>query len=84
MRLDDVREIMFDRSQYDSLKVHNLMVQPRATVHMDDSMDTVMQKFRDAGLWNMAVLDNGKYKGFVSRANVFNIYRKMLLEVSQE
>ncbi len=84
VRLDDVREIMFDRSQYDSLKVHNLMVQPRATVHMDDSMDTVMQKFRDAGLWNMAVLDNGKYKGFVSRANVFNIYRKMLLEVSQE
>ncbi len=84
VRLDDVREIMFDRSQYDTLKVHNLMVQPRATVHMEDSMDTVMQKFRDAGLWNMAVLENGQYKGFVSRANVFNLYRKMLLEVSQD
>ena len=84
VRLDDVREIMFDRSQYDTLKVHNLMVQPRATVQMDDSMDTVMQKFRDAGLWNMAVLENGKYKGFVSRANVFNIYRNRLLEVSQD
>ncbi len=84
VRLDDVREIMFDRSQYDSLKVRNLMIQPRATVSPGDSMETVMQKFRESGLWNMAVIDDGKYKGFVSRANVFNIYRKMLLEVSEE
>ncbi len=84
IRLDDVREIMFDRSKYDTLKVSDLMIQPRATVHPEDSMDTVMQKFRDSGLWNMAVVDNGIYRGFVSRANVFNIYRKKLLEVSEE
>ncbi len=84
VRLDDVREIMFDRSKYDSLKVHQMMIQPRATVSFDDNMDTVMQKFRDSGLWNMAVIDKGKYKGFVSRSNVFNIYRKMLQEVSED
>ncbi len=83
VRLDDVREVMFDRSQYDSLYVRNLMIQPRATVSSKDSMEDVMQKFRDSGLWNMAVVDDGRYKGFVSRANVFNIYRKMLLEVSE-
>lgn len=83
VRLDDVREVMFDRSQYDSLYVRNLMIQPRATVSSKDSMEDVMQKFRDSGLWNMAVVDDGQYKGFVSRANVFNIYRKMLLEVSE-
>ena len=84
VRLDDVREIMCDRSKYDKLQVHNLMVQPRATVSPGDSMETVMQKFRDSGLWNMAVVEDGIYKGFVSRSNVFNIYRKMLLEVSEE
>ena len=84
VRLDDVREIMFDRSKYDTLQVRNLMIQPRATVNSEDSMDTVMQKFRDSGLWNMAVVDGGYYKGFVSRANVFNMYRKMLLEVTEE
>lgn len=84
VRLDDVREIMFDRSKYDKLMVRNIMIQPRATISSQDSMDTVMQKFRDSGLWNMAVVDHGIYKGFVSRANVFNIYRKMLLEVSEE
>ncbi len=84
VRLDDVREVMFDHSQYETLKVHQMMIQPRATVHSGDSMDTVMQKFRDSGLWNMAVVDDGIYKGFVSRANVFNIYRKMLLELTEE
>lgn len=84
VRLDDVREIMFDRSKYDSLSVHQIMIQPRATVGYGDSMDTVMLKFRDSGLWNMAVVEHGKYKGFVSRSNVFNIYRKMLQEVSED
>ncbi len=84
VRLDDVREVMFDRSQYDTLEVRSLMIQPRATVTSTDSMEEVMEKFRSSGLWNMAVVDDGQYKGFVSRANVFNIYRKMLLEVSEE
>ncbi len=82
--LDDVREIMFDRSQYNKLTVRRLMFQPKATVSLSDSMDTVMQKFRDTGLWNLAVVEKGKYKGYVSRSNVFNIYRKLLIEFSED
>lgn len=82
--LDDVREIMFDRSKYDSLQVRNIMFQPKATVSPDDHMDEVMRKFRDSGLWNLAVVDKGKYVGYVSRSNVFNVYRKKLIEFSAE
>jgi chloride channel protein, CIC family len=82
--LDDVREIMFDRSKYDQLNVRNLMFQPRATVSPEERMDAVMKKFRDSGLWNMAVVDKGIYMGFVSRSNVFNMYRKMLIEFSED
>lgn len=82
--LDDVRELMFDRSKYDTLLVRNLMFQPKATVSPDNNMDEVMTKFRDSALWNMAVVDNGYYKGYVSRSNVFNYYRKMLMEFSEE
>ncbi len=82
--LDDIREIMFDKSKYDKLKVRNLMIQPLAKVNKDDKMDVVMKKFRDTGLWNLPVVENGKYIGFVSRANVFNIYRKMLIEFSED
>ncbi len=82
--LDDIREVMFDKSKYDELKVRNIMVQPPDFVAVDDNMDTVMKKFRDTGLWNLPVVDKGKYLGFISRANVFNIYRKMLIEFSEE
>jgi CIC family chloride channel protein len=82
--LDDVREIMFDRSKYDELTVRKLMFQPRATVSPDEPMESVMKKFRDSGLWNMAVVDKGKYRGYVSRSNVFNVYRKMLIEFSED
>ncbi len=82
--LDEIREVMFDKSKYDTLKVRNVMVQPPVTVSLNDHMDKVMQKFRDTGLWNLPVVEDGKYQGFVSRANVFNLYRKMLIEFSEE
>jgi chloride channel protein, CIC family len=82
--LDEVREIMFDRDRYNELKVYNLMFTPRLLVNIEDSMDEVMRKFKDSGLWNLPVVESGKYRGFVSRSNVFNIYRKMLIEFSEE
>ncbi|MBS4013451.1 MAG: chloride channel protein [Bacteroidetes bacterium] len=82
--LDEVREIMFDREKYNEIKVSDLMNVPKLLVNIDDSMDTVMQKFKESGLWNLPVVENGKYRGFVSRSNVFNIYRKMLVEFSEE
>jgi len=82
--LDEVREIMFDREKYDKLLVRNLMIIPQKKVELQDSMDTVMKKFRETGLWNLPVVEEGKYVGFVSRSNVFNVYRKMLIEFSEE
>ncbi len=82
--LDDVREIMFDKNKYDSIKVHSLMNKPKSLVHMDDNMDKVMKKFKESGWWNLPVVENDKYRGFVSRSNVFNLYRKMLIEFSEE
>jgi CIC family chloride channel protein len=43
-----------------------------------------MDKFKTSGLWNLPVIDDGKYIGFVSRANVFNVYRKKLIEFAKE
>lgn len=82
--LDEVREVMFDRDKYDTLKVRQVMIVPKQRVHLNDSMETVMKKFRDSGLWNLPVVESGKYVGFVSRSNVFNVYRKMLIEFSED
>ncbi len=80
--LDEVREIMFDTSKYEKLRVSNLMYFPKAVVNITDNMDTVMDKFNKSGLWNIPVVDKGKYRGYVSRSNIFEIYRNRLIEFS--
>ena len=76
--LEDVREIMFDTSLYDSISVDQLMQKPRVTATTADDMGTVMEKFDKSGLWNIPVVDNGKYVGFISKSRVFSNYREKL------
>lgn len=82
--MDDIREIMFRPKMYDKVKVSELMFTPDMTVDMNDSMETVANKFRISGNYNLPVLDNGKYVGFVSRAHVFSTYRRMLNQFSED
>jgi CIC family chloride channel protein len=44
----------------------------------------VADKFHACGRYNLAVLDNGKYIGFISRAKVFSAYQKMLKHLSHD
>ena len=52
-------------------------------VDIRDPMETVAGKFQHSGKFNLVVLDEGKYVGFVSRANVFSKYRELLKEFSE-
>ena len=47
-------------------------------------MEEVAKKFQETRNYNLPVLKDGKYYGFVSRANVFSEYRKLLREFSEE
>jgi CIC family chloride channel protein len=60
------------------------MFMPRFTISKDESMEEVARKFHVSSRYNIAVLDEGRYVGFVSRATVFSTYRKMLKEISRE
>lgn len=82
--LDDIRQIMFDPSQYDEVLVKELMSKYPASVSSSDSMDLVMEKFNSTRAWNLPVIDQGKYVGFVSKSKLFNAYRKVLQNFSDE
>lgn len=82
--LDDIRQIMFDPLKYDSVKVYELMTQYPDAVASSDTMEIVMQKFHQSGAWNLPVIDNDRYIGFVSKSKLFNDYRKILKDFSQE
>ncbi len=82
--INDIREIMFDREKYDSVYVNELMFMPSPIVSPDESMEDVAGKFKISNHYNLPVVDNGKYLGFVSRANVFSAYRNLLKEFSED
>jgi len=82
--LDDIRHIMFNSEMYNSTYVRDLMIMPPAILSMELSMDKVMRSFEKTGAWNLPVVDNGKYIGFVSKAKIFNVYRRLLVHFSDE
>ena len=79
--MDDVRSVMFQPEKYDTL-IEEYMMQAKEHVSTHDAMEKVMQKFNNTGYYNLPVVDDGKYIGFVSRANIFTAYRVMLNEIS--
>ena len=76
--LDDIRNIMFRPELYRRMRVSTFMAMPPAKIEVGDSMDRVMKLFDDTGAWNLPVVENGVYVGFVSKSKIFNSYRRVL------
>ena len=84
VKLDDIRHIMFHQEMYDTTKISDLMIIPEWTIETTDQMEEVARQFSESGRYNIPVLQNGKYLGFVSRARVFSSYREMLKHFSDD
>lgn len=82
--LDDIREIMFDEEKQNSIPIHQLMHSPPEMLLVTENMQSAMMKFEKSGAWNLPVIDNGQYIGFVSKSRIFNTYRKRLLRQKQD
>jgi len=82
--LDDVREIMFQQELYDTTYVKDLMTIPPSYLDKKENIETVMETFRKTDAWNLPVLDEGYYVGFISKSRIFSTYRELLLEFSDE
>lgn len=82
LTLDNFRHIMFDQSIYDSTYVNELMNPPPAMIEKSEGMESVIRKFQETNAWNLPVVDNGRYIGFISKSKLFSVYRRKLLEFS--
>lgn len=85
INLDNIRSIMFKQELYNTTTVKSMMETVHYVVTPIDSMDLVMDKFKESDSWNLPVVDNnGIYLGFVSKSTIFNSYRRLLKEFSEE
>ncbi len=82
--LDDLREIMFDKELYNILIVENIMSVPSVVIEAGDSPEVAIAKFKEAGSWNLPVLKNGKYIGYISKSRLFDDYRKLLTGITYD
>ena len=80
LTLDDFRHLMFDQSVYTTTSVSQLMSPPPVLIEKSEDMNQVMKKFQETGAWNLPVVDNGKYFGFISKSKLFSVYRRKLIE----
>ena len=82
--LDDIRETMFDEEARKRIVVKEIMQRPPAEVAPNDSMEEVMHKFEVTQAWNLPVIQDGKYLGFLSKSRIFNAYRNKLIGQDKE
>jgi CIC family chloride channel protein len=82
--LDDIRDIMFDPSKQNTILIRELMHSPPEILLVTEKMQNAMEKFESSGAWNLPVIENGRYLGFVSKSRIFNAYRKKLIRQKSE
>ncbi len=78
--LNDIRQLMFDQSKYDTVVVKDIMIKPTQIIYKDDPMSRVMEKFDKTHAWNLPVVDKkNHYIGMVSQSSIFSAYRNQLV-----
>jgi CIC family chloride channel protein len=82
--MDNIRNIIFQPELYNKTYIAELMFMPETLVDPDESMEDVAKKFQQSGKFNLAVIKDEKYLGFVSRARVFSSYRSLLKDFSDD
>jgi CIC family chloride channel protein len=76
--LDNVRAVMFKPELYQEITIGELMTETKQTISPQDPMETVMQIFEASDQIVLPIVENGYYKGFISKSTVFSAYRKSL------
>lgn len=81
--LDDLRPIMFDQTLYKTIFARDMMHNPPEIIEIGvDKMTDIMKKFKDSNAWNLPVIKNEKYIGFISKSKLLTAYRNKLIEVT--
>ncbi|QTE24050.1 chloride channel protein [Polaribacter cellanae] len=80
--LDDIRSMMFNRELYEKIKVADIMKSAPEVIFSEDKLEVVMQKFKQSNAWNLPVVNNSKYVGFISKSKLLTAYRNKLIEVT--
>lgn len=81
--LDDIRSIMFERDKYDKVRVKDLMNVPPAIAYQEETVLQLIKKFEDHHIWNIPVMNDNRYVGFISKSGLLSKYREQLMSKTE-
>jgi CIC family chloride channel protein len=80
VHMDSIRNIIFNPEKYGKTTVRDLMTKPAAIIKLNENLHTVLKKFDDTNQWNLPVVEDKKYLGFLSKSSILTKYRSELLK----
>jgi CIC family chloride channel protein len=78
--MDSIRKIIFNPEKHENSRVKDLMTKPAAIIRLNENLHTVLKKFDDTGQWNLPVVEDNQYLGFLSKSSILTKYRSELLK----
>jgi len=78
--LDNIREEMFNPELYDKVTAKEVMRKPSLVIDTKDDIFTIMRKFEESGQWNLPIIEDEIYIGFLSKSSILDKYRHELLK----
>ncbi len=83
--INKIRHVMFRTELYHRFTVQQILIPPKATLGIKDSMEEVMEKFDKTNANYLPVVDvNGQLTGFIERTRLYSMYRKTVADFSAE
>jgi chloride channel protein, CIC family len=77
--MDVVRQQIFKASKPNAT-VGDIMMQPPALISYNQPVSSVMNVFDQLDVWQLPVVRNGQFVGFVSKSGLLNQYRQVFIE----
>jgi CIC family chloride channel protein len=77
--MDEIRKSLFD-NQTAAATVGDFMVMPPAIVQHKQSVSSVMELFDQLDVWQLPVVKDGSFLGFLSKSALLTQYRNVIIE----
>jgi len=79
IRLDDIREYLFEPMLYDTVFLEQIMDSRVETVGLNDDVAQILARMDSRRLFSMPVVENGRFVGMISKATLLDKYRYELM-----
>ncbi|MEO7212502.1 chloride channel protein [Mucilaginibacter sp.] len=81
--IDEIRRQIYG-GDTDDVTVADIMVTPPAIIQSNDNVSAVMDLFDKLDVWQLPVVDGGRFTGFVSKSALLSKYRQIIIKQHNE